>query len=68
MLGLYLGVEKGILRYFLESGALVLSPEEAAAQAQIQAQEAEARAATLAEQLKALGIEPNARFYFIDLR
>lgn len=58
VLGLYLGVEQGTLRYFLESGELVPTPEEAAAQAQTQAQQAEARAARLAEQLKALGIEP----------
>lgn len=51
VLGLYLGVHQGKLRYFLGSGELVPSPEEAAVQAQ-------ARAARLAEQLKCLGIEP----------
>ncbi len=72
-LGLYLGIQAGMLRYFTETGALVLSPEEAAEQAQQQtqqakieaeqaqqqAQQAEARAALLAEQLRALGIEPD---------
>ncbi|MCG8367701.1 MAG: Uma2 family endonuclease [Pseudanabaenales cyanobacterium] len=65
VLGLYLGVQDGKLRYFMESGQLVPTPEEAAEQAQtaaqqaqIQAQQAEARAARLAEQLKALGVNP----------
>ncbi|MEO1126059.1 MAG: hypothetical protein AAFW84_09205 [Cyanobacteria bacterium J06635_15] len=49
-----------MLRYFLASGELVLTPEEAAVQAHAQTQQAEARAAKLAEQLKALGIEPEA--------
>jgi Uma2 family endonuclease len=64
-LGLYLGVQSGMLRYFAANGELVLSPEEEAAQAQQQAeqarqqaQQAEARAAQLAKQLRALGIEP----------
>ncbi|MEO0538052.1 MAG: Uma2 family endonuclease [Cyanobacteria bacterium P01_A01_bin.123] len=60
VLGLYLGVQQGVLRYFLESGELVPTPDEAAAQAQAQTQQAEARAAKLAEQLKTLGIEPEA--------
>lgn len=58
-LGLYLGVREGVLRYFTEAGTLVLSPEEAAEQAQQQAQQAEARAAQLEEQLRALGINPD---------
>lgn len=57
-LNLYLGVQDGVLRYFTESGALVPTPEEAAAQAQMQIEQAEARAHRLAEQLKNLGIEP----------
>lgn len=60
VLGLYLGTQQGMLRYFLESGELVPTPEEAAAQAQARAQQAESRANQLAEQLKALGIEPEA--------
>lgn len=56
VLGLYLGVHDNTLRYFQPSGELVPTPEEAAEQAQ--AQQAEARAARLAEQLKALGIDP----------
>lgn len=51
-LGLYLGVQDGILRYFTEAGVLVPTPEEAA-------QQAEARAVRLAEQLRKLGIEPD---------
>ncbi len=59
-LELYLGVQAGQLRYFQENRELVLTPEEAAEQAQTQAQEAAARAARLAEQLRALGIEPDS--------
>lgn len=71
-LGLSLGVQAEMLRYFTEAGELVLSPAEQAefseqqaqqaqleaTQAQQKAQQAEARAALLAEQLRALGIEP----------
>jgi Uma2 family endonuclease len=60
VLGLYLGVQDNTLRYFQSSGALVPTPEEAAEAAQLQAQQAEDRAARLAEQLKALGIDPEA--------
>jgi Uma2 family endonuclease len=60
VLGLYLGVQGNTLRYFQPSGELVPTPEEAAEQAQDQAQQAEDRAARLAEQLKALGIDPEA--------
>jgi len=59
-LGLFLGVYEGQLRYFSAEGALIPTPEEAAAQAQATAQQAEERAARLAEQLKALGVEPEA--------
>jgi Uma2 family endonuclease len=59
-LGLYLGVREGVLRYFTAAGLLVPSPEEAAEQAQQQAQQAEARAAQFAQQLRALGIDPDA--------
>lgn len=52
-LGLFLGVQDGMLRYFLASGELVLTPEEAATQA-------EERSQRLAEQLRALGVEPEA--------
>jgi Uma2 family endonuclease len=60
VLGLYLGVQDGKLRYFMESGQRVPTPEEAASEAQILAQQAEARAAQLAEQLRAMGVEPEA--------
>ncbi|WOD41047.1 Uma2 family endonuclease [Nodosilinea sp. E11] len=53
VLGLFLGVQDNTLRYFHPSGEPVPTPEEAAAAAQ-------ARADRLAEQLKALGVEPKA--------
>jgi len=52
-LGLFLGVREGQLRYFLVSGEVVPTPAEAAAQA-------EERSQRLAEQLRALGVEPDA--------
>ncbi|MFY7802728.1 MAG: Uma2 family endonuclease [Limnoraphis robusta] len=64
-LGLYLGVEQGVLRYWTEDGNLVLTPAEAAQQAvsvaqeaQSRAEQAELRAEQLAQQLRSLGIEP----------
>ncbi|MEP0905741.1 Uma2 family endonuclease [Leptolyngbya subtilissima ST-M1] len=51
VLGLFLGVQDETLRYFHPSGELVPTPEEAAAAAQ-------ERGDRLAEQLKALGVEP----------
>ena len=73
VLGLYIGVREGQLRYFSESGELIPTPEEAATQAQAEAQQAQAeaqqaqaeaqqaetRAEQLAEQLRRLGVEPN---------
>ncbi|MFH7241623.1 MAG: Uma2 family endonuclease [Spirulina sp.] len=53
VLGLYLGVQEGKLRYFTEAGERLPTPEEAAEQS-------EARAARLAEQLRAMGVEPEA--------
>ncbi|MGB7712464.1 MAG: Uma2 family endonuclease [Microcoleus sp.] len=51
ILELYLGIYEGKLRYFTLNGQLVPTPEEAALQAQ-------QRAERLADQLRALGIEP----------
>lgn len=51
ILELYLGIYEGKLRYFTLDGDLVPTPEEAALQAQ-------QRAERLADQLRALGIEP----------
>lgn len=51
-LQLYLGLANGKLRYFTPEGMLVPTPEEAAIQAQ-------QRATRLADQLRALGIEPD---------
>ena len=59
VLGLFLGLHDGKLRYFLANGELAPTSEEAAIQAQIEAQQAEARANRLAEQLKALGADPD---------
>ncbi|MEG4440895.1 Uma2 family endonuclease [Microcoleus sp. AT9_B5] len=65
VLELYLGIHDGKLRYFTPGGQLVPTPEEAALQAQAQAAQAQAQAAqaqaqaeSLANQLRALGIEP----------
>ncbi len=51
VLDLFFGVQDGVLRYFEQSGSLVPTPEEAANQAQ-------AKATRLAEQLQKLGVEP----------
>jgi Uma2 family endonuclease len=53
VLGLFLGVQDNVLRYFHPSGEVVLTPEEAAEAAQ-------GRAERLAGQLKALGVDPEA--------
>ena len=65
ILELYLGIYEGKLRYFSQDGELVPTPEEAALQAQEQAQQAQEQAQQaqqrverLADQLRALGIEP----------
>ena len=67
VLGLFLGVHQRQLRYFLENGELVPTLPEATAAAQAQAEAAQAQveasraqAARLAEQLRSLGIEPEA--------
>lgn len=52
-LGLFLGVQDGMLRYFRATGELVLTPAEDAAAAM-------ARSQRLAEQLRSLGVEPEA--------
>lgn len=53
VLGLFLGVYQGQLRYFSANNELIPTPAEAATQAQ-------QRAIKLAAQLKALGVEPDA--------
>jgi Uma2 family endonuclease len=58
VLELYLGIHDGKLRYFTPDGQLVPTPEESALQAQAQAAQAQAQAESLANQLRALGIEP----------
>ncbi|MEL6157598.1 MAG: Uma2 family endonuclease [Cyanobacteria bacterium J06554_11] len=60
VLDLYLGVSEGQLRYFTEEGDRIPTPTEAAQQAQAQAQQSTNRAEQLAEQLRRLGIEPEA--------
>lgn len=57
-LGLYLGVEREVLRYWTVEGNLVPTPTEAAQEAELRAKQAELRAEQLAEQLRSLGIEP----------
>ena len=52
VLGLYLGVAAGKLRYFTSDGILVPLPEEAAEQERL-------RAERLAERLRALGVDPD---------
>lgn len=52
VLGLFLGVQDETLRYFHSSGELVATPEEAALAAQ-------GKATRLAEQLEALGVNPD---------
>jgi hypothetical protein len=59
-LELSLGVQNNQLRYFSAEGDLVPTPEEAAIQAESQAQAMADRAARLAAQLKAAGLEPEA--------
>jgi multidrug efflux pump subunit AcrA (membrane-fusion protein) len=51
-LGLYLGVEQGQLRYFTPEGDRVPTPEEAAQQAQVQAQQAQVQAQQAQSQLE----------------
>ncbi|MDA0268901.1 MAG: Uma2 family endonuclease [Cyanobacteria bacterium] len=53
VLGLFLGIQDDVLRYFQLGGALVPTPEEAAVQAEM-------RADRLAEQLRSLGVAPDA--------
>ncbi|MDF5720657.1 MAG: Uma2 family endonuclease [Rhizonema sp. PD37] len=56
-LGLYLGVESGIMRYFTGEGKKVPTPEEAALEAQQSLQEERQRAEKLAERLRSLGMD-----------
>lgn len=67
VLGLFLGVQDSVLRYFHPNGELVPTPEESATAAiaqseqfQAQVEQAEERAARLAEQLRAMGIDPES--------
>lgn len=59
-LALYLGVYNQQLRYFNAEEQLIPTPQEAAQQAQQQAAQAQQRADRLAEQLRSMGIEPEA--------
>ncbi len=66
-LELYLGIQDGQLRYFNDQGQLIPTPEEEAKLAQQQTELAQQqtelaqhRAERLAEQLRSLGIEPDA--------
>jgi Uma2 family endonuclease len=59
-LDLFLGIDSGKLRYFQSDGQLVPTPEEDALAAQQRAEIAQQRADRLAEQLRSLGIDPDA--------
>jgi Uma2 family endonuclease len=66
VLGLYLGVANGQLRYFDEAGQLVLTPAEAAKwehqqreQERQRAEQERQRAERLAQRLRELGVEPD---------
>ncbi|MEH2444694.1 MAG: hypothetical protein V7K18_02595 [Nostoc sp.] len=66
MLGLYLGVEGGKLRYFTPDGNLVPTPEEAAiaaqqaSEAQLRLEQEQLRSQRLAEYLRSLGVNPDS--------
>ncbi|MFM6355040.1 MAG: Uma2 family endonuclease, partial [Planktothrix sp.] len=67
VLGLYLGIYNNQLRYFSPEGELIPTPAEAALEAQTLAETERQRAETerqraerLAEQLRALGINPDS--------
>lgn len=59
-LSLYVAVYNDKLRFFTEAGQLVLTPAEAAKEAQQAAAAAEQRNQKLAERLRALGIDPDS--------
>ena len=59
VLGLYLGVANGQLRYFDETGQLVPTPMEAALWEQQQSKQERQRAERLAQRLRELGVEPD---------
>jgi Uma2 family endonuclease len=56
-LGLYLGIESGKLRYFTSEGSLVLTPEEAALQAQLELEKERQRTEKLTQRLRSFGID-----------
>lgn len=58
-LGLYLGIEQGLLRFFTSEGELVPTPEEEAESERQQREIAEQRAERLAAKLRELNIDPD---------
>jgi hypothetical protein len=58
-LGLFLGIEQGLLRFFTPEGVLVPTPEEAAAWERQRREVAEKRAERLAAKLRELNIDPD---------
>lgn len=66
VLGLYLGVEGGKLRYFTPDSNLVPTPEEAAiaaqqaSEAQLRLEQEQLRSQRLAEHLRSLGVDPDS--------
>lgn len=59
VLGLYLGVVDGQVRYFETDGTLVLGPEETALREQQRADQEYQRVERLAQRLRELGIDPD---------
>jgi Uma2 family endonuclease len=59
-LGLYLGIDQEKLRFFSPEGQMLSSPEEAIAQERQRAAQAQQRADRLLQQLRALGVDPDA--------
>ncbi len=59
VLGLYLGIHAGRLRYFFPNGELVLTPEEAEKIERQRAEQERQRAERLAQKLRELGGDPD---------
>jgi Uma2 family endonuclease len=59
VLGLFLGIHEGLLKYFTPAGELLPTPEEVAQQATQRAEAEAQRAEKLAAKLRELGFDPN---------
>ncbi len=58
-LGLYLGINEGLLRFFTPDKQLVPTPEETAEQTEQRLEEVEQKAQRLAAKLRELNIDPD---------